>query len=58
MLSIGMHCRLLGRPARLASLARFIEYVKSHEKVWIARRVDIARHWHENHPFQAQENKA
>ena len=51
MLSIGMHCRLLGRPARLAALARFVEYVKSHERVWFARRVDIARHWHTVHPF-------
>ena len=59
MLSIGMHCRLLGRPARIAALARFIEYVKGHEKVWCARRVDIARHWHATHPFslnQQQEN--
>jgi peptidoglycan/xylan/chitin deacetylase (PgdA/CDA1 family) len=52
MLSIGMHCRLLGRPARLAALERFIQYVKGFEKVWIARRVDIARHWHEKHPFK------
>ena len=52
MLSIGMHCRLLGRPARLASLARFIDYVKQHDKVWFARRVDIARHWHTHHPFK------
>ncbi|OEC36407.1 chitin deacetylase [Pseudomonas cuatrocienegasensis] len=51
MLSIGMHCRLLGRPARIASLARFLEYVQSHEQVWCARRVDIARHWHNTHPF-------
>ncbi|MNZ82918.1 hypothetical protein D3C78_1016320 [compost metagenome] len=57
MLSIGMHCRLLGRPARLAALERFINYVNSHEKVWVARRVDIARHWHATHPFKA-ENKA
>ncbi|MNQ83765.1 hypothetical protein D3C85_988660 [compost metagenome] len=54
MLSIGMHCRLLGRPARLAALARFIEYVKGHEKVWFARRADIARHWHATHPFKEQ----
>ncbi|MNF13467.1 hypothetical protein D3C80_2153270 [compost metagenome] len=57
MLSIGMHCRLLGRPARLAALERFINYVNSHEKVWIARRVDIARHWHATHPFK-NETKA
>jgi chitin deacetylase len=46
-----MHCRLLGRPARLAALARFLEYVKGHDKVWCARRVDIARHWHATQPF-------
>jgi chitin deacetylase len=50
-----MHCRLLGRPARLVALERFIQYVKGHEKVWVARRVDIARHWHDNHPFKAEE---
>lgn len=54
MLSIGLHCRLIGRPARLAALRRFIEYAKSHEQVWFARRVDIARHWHATHPFQPQ----
>lgn len=51
MLSIGMHCRLLGRPARFAALRRFVDYVKGHDKVWFARRVDIARHWHATHPF-------
>ncbi|MBF0676069.1 allantoinase PuuE [Pseudomonas sp.] len=51
MLSIGMHCRLLGRPARLAALRRFIDYAKGHDKVWFARRVDIARHWHATHPL-------
>lgn len=56
MLSIGMHCRLLGRPGRLASLQRFIEYVKGHEAVWFARRVDIAKHWAVTHPFK--ESKA
>ena len=50
MLSIGLHCRLAGRPARTAALARFIDYVTGHDRVWIARRVDIARHWHEHHP--------
>lgn len=57
MLSIGMHCRLLGRPARIAALARFIDYVKSHDKVWFARRVDIARHWHATHPFKQESVK-
>ena len=45
MLSIGLHCRIVGRPARLASLARFLDYVQRHEDVWVARRIDIARHW-------------
>ncbi|WP_321341421.1 allantoinase PuuE [Breoghania sp.] len=49
MLNIGLHCRLVGRPGRAAALARFIDYVKGHHKVWIARRIDIARHWHEHH---------
>jgi allantoinase len=49
MMSVGLHTRLIGRPGRAAALARFLDYVKSHDKVWIARRVDIARHWHENH---------
>ena len=56
MLSIGMHCRLLGRPARLAALQRFVEYAKGHDKVWFARRVDIARHWHATHPMTAERN--
>ncbi len=51
MLSIGLHCRLIGRPGRLASLKRFIDYVQSHEQVWCARRVDIARHWQTVHPY-------
>jgi len=51
MMSIGLHCRLAGRPGRALALKRFIEYVKGHEKVWIAKRIDIAEHWIENHPF-------
>jgi OHCU decarboxylase len=51
MLNIGLHCRLVGRPGRAASLQRFIDYVKSHEKVWLARRIDIAEHWNNVHPF-------
>jgi putative urate catabolism protein len=50
MLSIGLHCRLVGRPGRAAALARFLDYVQSHEDVWITRRIDIAKHWHKNHP--------
>lgn len=53
MLSIGLHCRIIGRPGRLASLKRFIEYAQSHSDVWFCRRVDIARHWREHHPYQA-----
>ncbi|QCI66037.1 allantoinase PuuE [Phreatobacter stygius] len=49
MLSIGLHCRLAGRPGRLASLARFLDHIQGHEKVWICRRVDIARHWAIHH---------
>ncbi len=49
MLSIGLHCRLAGRPGRTASLERFLDYALSHEGVWFARRIDIARHWHANH---------
>ncbi len=51
MLSIGLHCRLIGRPGRFAALQRFIEYIRGFERVWFARRIDIARHWHERHPF-------
>ncbi len=49
MLSVGLHCRLVGRPGRAAALARFLDYVQGHEQVWVCRRVDIARHWHEHH---------
>jgi putative urate catabolism protein len=50
MLSVGLHCRLIGRPGRFASLARFLAYAQSHPNVWFARRVDIARHWRATHP--------
>jgi OHCU decarboxylase len=50
MLSIGLHCRLAGRPGRAAALARFLDYARGHQHVWFARRVDIARHWAERHP--------
>ena len=52
MMSIGLHCRLIGRPGRAAGLAKFIAYIKKHRQVWIARRIDIAHHWHAKHPFQ------
>ena len=54
MLSIGLHCRLAGRPGRAMALARFLDHVQRHERVWIARRIDIARHWHEMHPHRVQ----
>lgn len=49
MMSIGLHCRLVGRPGRAAALARFLDYVLSHEDAWVCRRIDIARHWHARH---------
>jgi OHCU decarboxylase len=52
MMNIGLHCRLVGRPGRAAALKRFIDHVKSHDRVWLARRIDIARHWREHHPFR------
>jgi peptidoglycan/xylan/chitin deacetylase (PgdA/CDA1 family) len=53
MMSIGLHCRLAGRPGRLAALERFINHVQSHDDVWVARRIDIAKHWREQHPARA-----
>jgi allantoinase len=53
MMSIGMHCRLLGRPGRFAALQRFLDHVARHDRVWITRRIDIARHWKATHPFDA-----
>ena len=49
MMSVGLHCRLVGRPGRAAALARFLDHVASHERVWVARRIDIARHWIRHH---------
>ncbi len=50
MLSIGLHCRLAGRPGRLASLRRFLDHLTAHDGVWVCRRIDIARHWMERFP--------
>jgi allantoinase len=50
MMSIGMHCRVLGKPGRIGALQRFLDHVQSRERVWIARRIDIARHWRAVHP--------
>jgi putative urate catabolism protein len=51
MLSIGMHCRLVGRPGRMRAIQRFLDHVETHDRVWVCRRVDIARHWKLRHPF-------
>jgi len=53
MMSIGLHCRLAGRPGRTAALERFLDYAVGHERVWITRRIDIARHWIATHPFDS-----
>ncbi|HRL21636.1 MAG TPA: allantoinase PuuE [Alcaligenes sp.] len=52
MLSIGLHCRLIGRPGRFKALQRFLDHIQQHERVWICRRADIARHWVQHHPYQ------
>jgi peptidoglycan/xylan/chitin deacetylase (PgdA/CDA1 family) len=51
MLSVGLHCRLAGRPGRTAALARFLDYVMRHDRVWVTRRIDIADHWKAVHPY-------
>lgn len=53
MMSVGLHCRLAGKPGRFGALQRFLDYAEGHDKVWICRRVDIARHWRERHPPQS-----
>ena len=52
MMSLGLHMRLMGRPGRAAALARFFDYVERHPHVWICRRIDVARHWIEQHPYR------
>jgi putative urate catabolism protein len=52
MMSVGLHCRLVGRPGRFRALQRFLDHVQQHEAVWICRRIDIARHWIARHPPQ------
>ncbi len=54
MMSVGLHCRIIGKPGRAASLERFLDYVQQHNDVWICRRVEIARHWHEKHPYKTE----
>ena len=50
MMSVGLHCRLIGRPGRIQSLKRFLDYILKHEDVWICKRIDIAKHWIKNYP--------
>ena len=53
MMSVGLHGRVAGRPGRAWALKRFLEHVTSHSRVWVARRIDIARHWQARHPYRA-----
>ena len=55
MFSVGLHCRLIGRPGKIAGLMRFLDYAQSHESVWFPRRIDIARHWAATHPHQRRQ---
>ena len=55
MFSIGLHCRLIGRPGKMAGLQRFLDYAQGHDGVWFPRRLDIARHWAATHPPQRRE---
>ena len=52
MMSVGLHCRISGRPGRFAALESFLRYARSHDDVWFCRRIDIGRHWHANHPAE------
>ncbi len=51
MMSVGLHCRIIGRPGRAAALQRFLDYVQQHDDVWICRRDEIAMHWHKHYPY-------
>jgi peptidoglycan/xylan/chitin deacetylase (PgdA/CDA1 family) len=51
MMSIGMHCRLLGKPGRIVALQKFLDHIAQHDRVWVARSIDIARHWKQVHPY-------
>ena len=53
MLNVGMHARMLGRPGRMRALQRFLDHIAGHDRVWVTRRIDIARHWAQTHPFNA-----
>ena len=53
MLTVGLHCCVVGRPGRVQGLTRFLDYVRKKDRVWVARRIDIARHWLKTHPPKA-----
>ena len=53
MMSVGLHCRLLGRPGRITALQRFLDHIAKHDHVWVCRRIDIARHWRQVHPYES-----
>jgi putative urate catabolism protein len=57
MMSIGMHCRLLGRPGRIVALQRFLDHIQSHQQVWVCRRIDIARHWRQTFPYETTKSQ-
>ena len=50
MMTVAVHCRLAGKPGRAAALARFVDHVLGHGRVWICRRLELAEHWHARHP--------
>ena len=52
MMTLGLHLRLIGRPGRFRALQRFMDHIEKREKVWVARRIDIARHWIKTHPYE------
>ena len=52
MMSVGMHCRLLGRPGRIVALQKFMDHIERHDRVWVCRRIDMAQHWRQVHPYQ------
>jgi len=52
MLSVGLHCRIIGRPGRITAVERFLDYILERPQVWVCRRVEIAQHWLTNHPFR------
>jgi allantoinase len=58
MLSVGLHCRIIGRPGRIEALEHFLDYVQQHPQVWICRRVEIAQHWLATHPYQSPDDAA